>query len=361
MVLQMWRSMSLSLLLVLIGAGCTSLPKAVSGTPSRLAGASPSSCTPSDGERSAIDAAVPLLLVTPTVGLASLATGEPAEPPITGQPRTISNADTSRPLILHAFQPASGRVRVVAIDPGHGGPEVGATGAGLAEKDVNLAIALKLRDLLEEDGLRVVLTRQDDNRATCSSSENQGPDGYSATRSDLQCRVDIANDAGADVFLSIHNNGSSDPSLSGTEIWYDGKRPFTSYNAALAESVLLSLVEAVQTIGYTVTNRGLKEDSQFRTYQGRTYPLFVLGPPRSGAISTRATQMPGILGETLFLSNPREAALLKRGETQEAIARGYREGLRRYFRLIDDGLLALASEGWAPEVPTEYGNQRVQP
>jgi hypothetical protein len=64
--------------------------------------------------------------------------------------------------------------------------------------------------------------------------------------------------------------------------------------------------------------------------------------------------MPAVLGETLFLSNPTEARLLGTDAMVNTIALGYREGLLRYFRLIDDGVLALPPGGLPPEQPNHY-------
>ena len=94
--------------------------------------------------------------------------------------------------------------------------------------------------------------------------------------------------------------------------------------------------------GYASPSRGLKNGSQFRVWRGRVHPLFVLGKARTGRRQTRATQMPGILGESLFLSNRYEASLLAEERYQDAIARGYREGILRYFTFVDS--LGDASE-----------------
>ena len=218
---------------------------------------------------------------------------------------------------------------------------------------MNLKIALKLRDLLAGDGLQVVLTRDADRRAINPLPLGPGQREGSTT-ADLQARIDIANQAQADVFISIHNNGSSDSGQSGTEVWYDARRPFSAFNRALAEQMLVSLVGAIRGVGHPVVNRGLKEDSYFRVHNGIAYTILVLGPPRSGAVNTRATQMPAILGETLFLSNPGEAALLARDDVRNAIAGGYREGLLRYFKMIDDGVLAAPGAGWPAEAAVSY-------
>ncbi|MBI2865375.1 MAG: N-acetylmuramoyl-L-alanine amidase [Chloroflexi bacterium] len=268
-------------------------------------------------------------------------------------PRSSVQQFSPQPLPLHPFRPAAGRARVVAIDPGHGGPEVGAGGAGLAEKNVNLSIALKLRKLLEQDGMTVVMTRDRDSRAN-APAEGQAPETGSSTRQDLQARIDLANRSQADVLVSIHNNGSGDPGQSGTEVWYDGKRPFGTFNAVLAEDVLASLVETIRGVGYPTADRGVKEDSQYRIFQNRAFPLFLLGPPRTGSSTTRAAQMPAVLGETLFLSNPAEAWQLTREDMISAIAAGYRQGLLRYFQRIESGVLAMPAEGLPSEKPNYY-------
>jgi N-acetylmuramoyl-L-alanine amidase len=237
-----------------------------------------------------------------------------------------------------------GRQRIIVLDPGHGGPEVGAGGAGLSEKFVNLYIAQRLRRMLEEAGYRAVLTRETDARVFTLLPHDPNSTARPATEADLQARVDLANQAQADVFISLHNNGSNDSGLSGTEVWYNASRPFSALNLVLAQEVLNALVEEIRAAGHPAVNRGLKDDARFRFFNGRYYPLFVLGPPREANPQTReaggmtrATQMPGILGETLFLSHAREAQLLRLEEMQEAIARGYFTGIQRYFARMDAG------------------------
>lgn len=234
--------------------------------------------------------------------------------------------------------PKSGR-RTVVLDPGHGGPEVGAVygshdGRGyIAEKDANLRIALRLKAMLEASGYRVVLTRESDERAYTVPDEEANR-AFSGTRADLQGRVDVANAAEADIFVSIHNNGASDSAQSGTEVWYSSDRPFSHLSYRLAQDVLDSLIAQLAAAGYNPPNRGIKDGANFRVFQGRSFPLFVLGRPRTEPRPTRATNMPGILGETLFLSNPREGALLRDPAIIDAIAMGYRNGIARYFGSI---------------------------
>lgn len=242
----------------------------------------------------------------------------------------------------------AGGQRVIALDPGHGGEEIGAAhsspqGWVVREKEVNLAVAQKLKQLLEQEGFQVVLTRDSDRRVYALPEGALPPDlagrspAFSRTRADLQARIDLANAAGADLFISLHANGSASSGTSGVEVWYDGKRPFATQNLALAQAVQAALLEELRAIGYQAVDRGVKEDSHWRSFQGRSFPLFVLGPPRTELsplqpTPTRATQMPGILGETLFLSNPGEAALLRQEHVQQALARGYLKGILLYFQ-----------------------------
>lgn len=217
--------------------------------------------------------------------------------------------------------------RVIVIDPGHGGPEVGSAGGGVSEKNVNLAIARKLRALLETDGFQVLLTRESDSRVY----NDPTPGSSNPLRADLQARIDLANAAQASLFVSVHNNGSSNRGESGTEVWYAPDRPFGHQNFLLAKEVLAGIIGELQGAGYPTVNRGLKNGSEFRVFNGRVFPLFVLGNARTEPRPTRATMMPGILGESLFLSNASEASVLAQDGIQAAIARGYRNGIVRYF------------------------------
>ncbi|GEM_PF-972754 len=239
------------------------------------------------------------------------------------------------------FGPKNGR-RTVVLDPGNGGPEVGSAygsqdgGSYISEKNANLEIAKRVKYLLEGAGYRVILTRESDTRAY-TVPDSQANAAFSGTRADLQGRVDIANAAEADIFVSIHNNGSSDGAQRGTEVWYSSDRPFADQSLKLAKEVLDSLVIQLRGAGYSTTNRGIKDGAHFRVFQGQSFPLFVLGRPRMAPRPTRATNMPGVLGETLFLSNASEGALLRNGAILDAIAMGYKDGIARYFAWVDGG------------------------
>ena len=249
--------------------------------------------------------------------------------------------------------PVGPRTPVVVLDPGHGGPEIGAANHGVVEKESNLDMALRVERLLRDAGIDVVLTRRADARANADPADDrdEGADGaagtavtFGATRADLQRRVDIANDAAADLFVSIHSNGSTDPSLRGVEVYYDPDREFADKNERFAGRALDGIVAALGEAGYAVNSRGVLAADCIRVFNGRCFPLFVLGPPRTytreqlvargvdpamlgmadgvNVATTRATAMPGILVELLAISNAQDAAILADPNARDAMARG---------------------------------------
>ncbi|MDQ6694603.1 MAG: N-acetylmuramoyl-L-alanine amidase [Chloroflexota bacterium] len=216
--------------------------------------------------------------------------------------------------------------KIVAIDPGHGGRETGAeSNAGLIEKNVNLKIGLKLAALLKQGGYTPVLTRNADSQVNVTGKDLNG-NGVVDTDDDLQARVDVANAAHADVLVSLHNDSSTDPAAHGTTTYYCDTRPFADENRRLAADLQSHLVASIRAAGYNTLDKGTSDDAPLKKPFGH---LFVLGPltPRVA----RASSMPGALGETLYLSNPREAALLADDKILSAIAEGYYQGLAEYL------------------------------
>ena len=137
--------------------------------------------------------------------------------------------------------------KVVVLDPGHGGDEVGSARNGVVEKQSNLEMAYRVEKLLTEAGYDVVLTRREDTRAAYA------PKGFTPTYWDLQARADIANAAHGDVFVSIHSNGSDDTSQRGVETWYDSKRGDGPQNLQLAK--LMNAARAVRSYAATAIRR----------------------------------------------------------------------------------------------------------
>jgi len=183
-----------------------------------------------------------------------------------------------------------GQPMIIAIDPGHGGGDPGAIGpSGLTEKEVNLDISLQLKGVLEANGYAVVMTRADDSNPS------------------LEARVATANGSGAILFVSIHNNGFSNPSANGSETWYT---PSQSANSkTLAKSVLAGVVDAIG-----LRRRGVKEGN-----------LYV----------TKNTIMPSTLVESAFITNPDEENLLRDAGFRGRIAAGIFNGIISFLGNAD--------------------------
>lgn len=181
--------------------------------------------------------------------------------------------------------------KIIVIDPGHGGPDNGSSSkSGTLEKTITLKVALKLGPMLEARGYKVVYTRKDDNIQWISEKE------------DLLRRAKIANDANADLFISIHTNSTDLKNITGTETYYhqgssEGKR--------FAQLVQNEVIEQVNT-----KDRGIK-----------TEDFSVL----------RNVTAPSILLELGYISTPSEEAILKDSQYQSKFAEGITNGIVKYL------------------------------
>lgn len=139
---------------------------------------------------------------------------------------------------------------------------------------------------------------------------------------DLQARVDIANRAGADTLVSIHNNGSADPSVRGTSVWYCADHPQGIHARRLAGLLQGAFLEHLRALDYRPLDGGYNDDPPLGKPYGH---LFVVGvkTPRVA----RALQASGVVGESLYVTNDREAALLARPDVLDALAAAYRDAI----------------------------------
>lgn len=192
--------------------------------------------------------------------------------------------DIRRPPEINGGRPFSGRL--VVVDAGH--PPGGASGpTGLTEAEANLGIALILRQMLEDAGATVVMTRVD------------------STPVDLGARPHLADSIGADLLLSIHNNALPDgvnpfPN-SGTSVYYNHPR-----SIPLAAAVQRALVRRL----------GLRD----------------LGMGRGDLALVRPTWMPALLTEGLFMMVPEQEAMLRSEEGRRRYAQGVFDGVREFLR-----------------------------
>jgi len=183
----------------------------------------------------------------------------------------------------------------ICIDPGHGGSDPGAIGpTGTQEKENTLAISLLLRDKLEKNGARVTITRETDKDVSF-------PD--SSSGEELGARVAIANESGADIFVSIHNDAFTNPEAVGTTTFHYGD----SDSIRLAECIQSSLSQGLGT-----HDRGARFAS-----------FYVI----------RHTKMPAILVEVAFISNPEEEILLSSVNGRFNASENIYQGIVKYFRV----------------------------
>jgi len=238
-----------------------------------------------------------------------------------GRPSQLPGTDLTR-----AFEPLRPSA-VIVLDPGHGGKEIGTShifpdGTVLTEKDLNLAVATRTAAILRQDGFKVIQTRTTDSWVDSKLIDVTG-DGKVNLADDLQSRIDIANNAHATLFLSIHFNGDDNTSISGTTVYYDAARPFSDRSEYFAQLLDQQAVAALKGIGYDAVNRGVQTDS---TAVGQGNHFYVLGPD-----AVRPTQMPGALVEGLFLTNARDAQVLRDPRSWDALAQAYARAIEIYY------------------------------
>jgi len=196
----------------------------------------------------------------------------------------------------------------VVLDAGHGGEDGGAVSAnGVLEKDLNLSIALRLRALLEANGIRVVLTRSTDTLLYDKDVDYHGR----KKALDLAARKNIAESTENCVFVSIHMNAFPIAKYQGLQVWYSKNHPAS-----------LTLAQSVQSM-----NQSLLQPSNERSVKAATSSIYLLHHLRS----------PAILVECGFLSNPEEATLLASEAYQENLA-------FLLFLSLSDGIEKISSE-----------------
>ena len=226
------------------------------------------------------------------------------------RPRYISRL-MALPLVLLLLCAFSGRLRpvhpshsspvppfTVIIDAGHGGIDDGAIAGDVKEKDINLALALKIQQLSPEYHVTVLLTRQTDELAGKKSTIRQS----------LEYRSALANEQKADLFVSIHVNFTGTDTAAtqqGFSAWV------STGNARYQQSVQLgsAMIDAMK--GTYVTEEALRQ------VPNRVYVL-------------DHSAMPAVLLECGFLDNPDDRAFITDSRNQEKIARDILQGIQRY-------------------------------
>ena len=224
----------------------------------------------------------------------------------------------------------------IVLDAGHGGHDQGTSGAkGLLEKDLVLDVTLRLGKLIEQGlGAQVIYTRADD------------------TFIPLEGRTSLANEKKADLFLSIHANSSSVRTITGVETYYlnfsDSKEAMdlaARENAASQRSIF-ELQDLLQKI---TLHEKIDESREFASrvqsalfsFSTRNFPSQRnRGVKKAPFVVLIGAQMPSILAEIGFVTNPREEQLLMRGDYRQKLAESLYRGVAKYAESLSHFQLA---------------------
>lgn len=239
-------------------------------------------------------------------------------------------------------------VRVVVIDAGHGGPKFpGARYGGICEKDINLQVALKLGALIERNmpDVRVVYTRKVEKQFS------------SVLTDDLQARADIANKADGDLFISIHANAARDTGVRGVETLIMGESPMeTRVNENIlfannkdefldmSDQKTAAIVRAyIQNLQFTY---GEYSEMMARLVQKHYSKLGKVnrGVRKQPLKVLYATDMPSVLTEIGFMSNPQELKYITSEKGQNEIAAALFGAVKDYAEYVRKSMLVDGSQ-----------------
>ena len=200
-------------------------------------------------------------------------------------------------LEVHGEPAADDRI-VIVLDPGHGGYDPGKVSKeNIYEKDINIAIAIKLAEMLRDAGYEPVLTRNEDISLA-------GEDAVNRKAEDMRKRCELVEQSGADIVISIHQNSFSDPDVRGGQVFY--------YKSSVqGRNLAVSIQQAIKDIADSSNTREAKSDNNY-------YMLL-------------HTTCPTVIVECGFLSNPEEAAMLGNEEYQMKLCKAIKEGVDIYF------------------------------
>ena len=188
--------------------------------------------------------------------------------------------------------------KVIVVDAGHGGIDPGANRPGVLEKDINLAIALELKNILNQDGAKVVLSREADVDLSGECDNEKVKGRY---HRDLAARVEMVEESDADLFISIHANAVANAKRHGAEVFYYAK---SDDGKTLANSIQVELCKVTQT-----------------AHTASTADYFVL----------RRNKIPAALIEVGYITNRKERTALQSPEYQKKLAESIAAGIHNYY------------------------------
>ena len=190
---------------------------------------------------------------------------------------------------------------IVVVDAGHGGMDPGKVGVNSTlEKDINLEIALQLKDVLEEAGITVVMTRQTDTGLYDENSNNK-------KMQDMKERIAIMEECKPDLVVSIHQNSFTDASVCGPQVFYYEN----SKNGELAAKLLQNALNDEREIGHPRVEKANDNYYLLTHYSGEV-----------------------VIAECGFLSNLEEEKLLNDGEYQKRLVAALKRGICEYLDAV---------------------------
>lgn len=188
--------------------------------------------------------------------------------------------------------------RTVVIDPGHGGIDGGAISVlGDEEQEINLNISLKLRDMLKEKGIGVVMTRETDTGLYGENDRNKKV-------ADMKARCSLINEVNPDIMVSVHQNNYSSEGVKGAQVFY--------YSYSLEG-------EKAAVILQNHLRESLDKNNERKAKKNDNYYILI------------NVKCPAVIAECGFLSNYSEAELLKSDEYQEKVAQALFDGICEYL------------------------------
>ncbi|CAN5784164.1 hypothetical protein BH20CHL2_BH20CHL2_05760 [soil metagenome] len=238
---------------------------------------------------------------------------------------------------------------LVCIDPGHGGwddgwvREANSRAPAILEKEINLGMGWMLKERLEDRGIGVVMTRTSGLAANVFNEDVNG-DGQTIQNSDqaghrdeLQARINVCNEAGADILISLHLNGFDNTTVRGYEVLYTPApfRDFGDRNFDLATFLYREMGAAYAEAGFETDPRSVIPDTDLDVEMhefGSERHLIMTGPAIENADYTiEPSAMPGAVVEAVFISNDDDAAFIALPANQELVVEAYVRGIVTYF------------------------------
>jgi N-acetylmuramoyl-L-alanine amidase len=286
-----------------------------------------------------------------TTSTKNSATGKPdqVQPAATPQPTRDGQSTLTRALGL--------KIGRIVIDAGHGGHDTGTIGpTGLMEKDLCLDVALRFGKIVQQKlpGADIVFTRTDD------------------TFIPLEERTHIANEAKADLFISIHANSSPDHGARGVETYYLNLRgsaeamEVAARENSVSQENIHDLQDVVKRIAQTEKIDESRElaadiqDSLSKRIQKTVKPVKNRGVRKAPFVVLIGADMPSILTEISFLSNASDEQLLKKPEHRQRIAEGVYQGVAAYLESLNSVELNATGKTNRPAAATAVEQSRNQ-